>query len=88
MFDAKSRDEGVDDGYDKDEDEDDVVEGVRAALAGVVIDVHHSDDEEEDADNDLEVGYCSNKPAMQASRRPLPMQLHQQTKSMHGAKLL
>ena len=70
MFDAKSWDEGVDNGDDEDEDEDDVVEGVRAALAGVVIDVHHSDDEEEDANNDLEVGYSPNKPATQAARRP------------------
>ena len=43
----------------EDEDDDDVVEDVRRSLARLLVDVHPSDHEKEDADNQLRIEFQS-----------------------------
>ena len=53
MSDAEARDDDVDEGDEKDDDDNDVVEDVGRSLVGLLVDVQAANDEEEDADNNL-----------------------------------
>ena len=56
VFDPKSTDYGIKDSDEKDKAKDDVVQDVGAALALRVVDVHPTDDEEQEAHYHL--GIC------------------------------
>ena len=56
MFDPKSTDNGIKESDEKDEAKDDVVQDVGAALALRVVDVHPTDDQEQEAHYHL--GIC------------------------------
>ena len=53
MFDAKATDNSIDKSDDKNDEENDVVQNICSGLRFRVIDVHPTDDEEEEANDHL-----------------------------------